>query len=99
MSIVLIHQDKEAENKDNEELQADFKKNDVDTVIVPYGLSVHWLPGIGKGEIAVISIESFSDVRLAQHVRAAEQLKKDLSENDVHAIILPSDTSVEVMPF
>jgi len=108
MSIVLIHQYTETEKQDNETLQAEFTKNGVNTVIVPGDLSVQWLPGVGEGQIAIISIASFTsssntkesqNVRLAQHINAAEKLKEDLADNDIQAIILPSDTSVEVMPF
>ena len=106
MSIVLIHQYTETEKQDNETLQAEFTKNGVNTVIVPGDLSVQWLPGVGRGQIAIISITSFSsntkesqNVRLAQHINAAEKLKEDLADNDIQAIILPSDTSVEVIPF
>lgn len=101
MSIVLIKQYKETENQSNEELQVEFTKSGVDTVIVPYGLSVEWLPGIGTGQIAVINIDTSESVRLSQHVKAAEKLKKDLEAlvgYKIQAIILPADTDVEVMP-
>ena len=99
MSIILIKQHKETKNQDNKELQDEFTKGGVDTIIVPYGLSVEWLPGIGKGNIALINIDTFrSDVILSQHIKAAEQLKKDLAGNAIQAIILPSDIGIEIMP-
>lgn len=97
MSIVLINQYKDTEKQNNKAVQAEFKKNGVNTVIVPGGLSVQWLPGVGSGGlIAVINMASFGTTNNVS--KAAEKLKKDLAENDIHAIILPDGASVEVMP-
>ncbi len=105
MSIVLINQYMATDTKDCKTVQDEFTDKGVKSVIVPSGLSVEWLPGIGgrtkhpgmggySTQIAVIKIYGDTEKSRA----AAIKLQKDLKENEIEAIILPSDTNVEILP-
>lgn len=99
MSIVLIKQYKDDQSEINEKLQKEFSDNGVTTIFVPVDLTVEWLPYIGKEHLAVIhQTTRLGQLSHLQKTNAVEKLKKDLAENDIHAIILPSGASVEVMP-
>ena len=99
MSIVLIKHYKKSDSQETTDkaLQTAFVNKGVNAVVVPADLSVEWLPGIGKGDIAVIHTLALSNSQKLQ--MAADKLKADLAEHDVQAIILPADTGIEVIPF
>lgn len=98
MSIILIKQylatdDTQDKKEENEALQAAFLDDGANSVIVPSGLDVQWLPAIGSKNIAVI--KAYGDTEVIKN--GADQLKKDLAENGISATILPSNTDVEIL--
>jgi len=99
MSIVLLKQYRDTDDQieTNENLQKEFTDSGINSVVVPNGLSVEMITNLGQfgiGEsVAVINTFGITKKILAD----AAQLKKELEENDIRAIILPYNTGIEIL--
>ena len=98
MAVILLQQYRDADDQESENKRviADFAAQGYTAIVVPKDISVEWIADARDRVQDVAVIKKFTDT---QSCRAdALELQKALGENGIISIILPMNSTIELMP-